>query len=210
MKLAVLSESPADEAAVSVLSDAVSASPIEVTSPGRFRTRSGGWPSVLNTAPILLTHLHYRTDANGLVIVVDSNHSPCHTNLDAGTRCDCRMCLLRERLAETSARLARRPSGPEISIAVGLAVPAIEAWYRCGNDPHVSEAAWCTHTAGYTTRRLKEDVYGTQQPSLDLETRVAVREASRVAGQLGLLEQSFPQGFGALATDIRGWPMQDC
>jgi hypothetical protein len=29
-----------------------------------------------------------------------------------------------------------------LKIAIGLAVPAIEAWLLCGVDPHITEAAW--------------------------------------------------------------------
>ena len=94
-------------------------------------------------------------------------------------------------------------------VAVGIAVPAVEAWYRCGLDPHVTEAAWIASLPSgpfpYTTRSLKEDVYGTSRLSLELETRCATKEARRLAQNLQLLEQCFPTGFGALTRDVRSW-----
>ena len=38
-----------------------------------------------------------------------------------------------------------------------------------------------------------------------LETHAAVNETQRLTGQLDLLEQHFPVGFGELAQAVRGW-----
>jgi hypothetical protein len=94
-------------------------------------------------------------------------------------------------------------------IALGVAVPAVEAWYRCGVDSHVSEAAWImglqSGTYPYTKNGLKQSVYGTDRPPLALETKRAAEEAQRVIQHLALLERLFPAGFGALARDVRSW-----
>jgi hypothetical protein len=92
---------------------------------------------------------------------------------------------------------------------MGVAMPAIEAWYRCGVDPHASEAFWMqnlqatSHTA--IKNRLKQEVYGTERPSLALETQRAVREAHRLVQSLSTLENLFPTDFGTLARTVRGW-----
>lgn len=94
---------------------------------------------------------------------------------------------------------------------MGLAVPAIEAWYLAGLDPHVTETAWIvgmqSRRPPFTKAKLKQDVYGTDRPSLALETECAVKQARRLAepGNLELLEKNFPGGFGALAGDVRSW-----
>jgi hypothetical protein len=89
---------------------------------------------------------------------------------------------------------------------VGIAVPAIEAWYLCGRDSSVSEAAWVAgQEAGkppYSRAELKERVYGTDRPSLPLEIERALREVARHRVDPRRLEHEFP-GFAALAADLR-------
>ncbi len=208
MKLAILSESPADAAAVRILTESLIGAAAELVDPEQFRTRPGGWPSVLNIAPSLIKHLHYQTDVDALVVVVDSNdspvHAPSHDEPD-GLDTQCRLCRLRQVTTHTINHLAPRPQAAALRTAIGIAVPAVEAWYLFGKHPHPSEAAWATGTAGYTRRTLKESAYGTSVPTLVVETQVAVNEAQRLTGQLDLLEQHFPVGFGALAQAVRGW-----
>ena len=119
------------------------------------------------------------------------------------------MCQIRQIVDSVLGQLRPVQGRPQIKVAVGIAVPAVEAWYRCGLDPHVTEAAWIASLPSdpfpYTTRSLKEDVYETSRPSLDLETRRATEEAHRLVQDLQLLEQCFPTGFGILARDVRGW-----
>jgi hypothetical protein len=93
--------------------------------------------------------------------------------------------------------------------AVGLCVPAIEAWLLCGRDTSVTEQAWLDGQSSgrqpYTRRELKWRVYGTERPSLQHEMKRAVQEVSRHQGDVRRLENDFPNGFGALARDLRGW-----
>jgi hypothetical protein len=96
-----------------------------------------------------------------------------------------------------------------LKTAVGVAVPAIEAWYRCGLDPHVNEARWVGHLSGETInfdkQSLKIDVYGSEQPSLESETAAAVTAARRLTNILDQVEQLFPTGFSCFVSDIRSW-----
>src|SRR5437773_2099599 len=101
------------------------------------------------------------------------------------------------------------PGRPELKIAFGLAVPAIEAWYLVGKNHQVGEAAW---KAGLASRRLpfarphlKKMVYGVDRPSLELATECAVKEARRVVSNLAAIETAFPIGFGLMAQQIRSW-----
>jgi hypothetical protein len=52
---------------------------------------------------------------------------------------------------------------------------------------------------------LKRLIYGTERPSLKLETERARAAAIRVAEDLGELEARFPNGFGPLAAELRRW-----
>jgi hypothetical protein len=210
MKLAVFSESPADEAAIRILTDALLGRPTEPADLPSLRTR--GWPSVRQLLPIVIKDLYYGFHADALVVVVDSDHSPVHLpahNLPGGAALKCRLCELRTVVNETLRKLRPVQNRTLLRIGVGQAVPSLEAWLRCGHDPHVTEAAWLVALRDqqfpYDVRNLKTAVYGTHRPHLAMETECVVREATRLAEDLSALETWFPNGFGALADAIRSW-----
>ena len=143
MKLAVFSESSADEAAIRILADTLLDR--ETVPPDMPRLRARGWPSVLQLLPVVVKHLHYQTDADGLIVVADSNWSPLHLgpgDQECGAADKCRLCLLHKATVETQAQLAPVTGRSRLELAMGLAVPAIEAWYLCGVESGVSENAW--------------------------------------------------------------------
>jgi hypothetical protein len=207
MNVAVFSESLADEAAVQILVESILGEQIQPVSLPLLRTR--GWPSISYDLPMVLKHLHYRTNAQGLVVVVDSDESPVHLSTHeqlGGADTQCRTCQLRGVVIQVQNQLRPIINRAPIKTAIGIAVPAIEAWYRCELDPHVMEAAWIQALQSgnypYTKRSLKQDVYGAvRTPKMNR----AVEEARRLAQNLAELETWFPNGFGALARDVRGW-----
>jgi hypothetical protein len=209
MKIAVVSESPADEAAIKILVDAIVGEESDLYS---VRTRPAGWTRVFGLLPNIVNALHYGTDVDALVVVVDSDESPVHQGFHEVLQADnpgCRLCRLRSTVGLALNRLRGLPNRTSLKTAIGLAVPAIEAWYRCGLDPHVNEATWNRRLLGeritYDKRSLKIDVYGTHQPGLVLETDLAMLAATRLADNIPLLEQLFPAGFGCLLLDVRRW-----
>ncbi len=213
MKVAILSESQADEAALRILVEACLG---EAVDPLPRPQRLHGWNAIFRVLPGLIRGLHFRRKAEHLVVVLDSNRSPVHggpvdgpcENVDA-----CRLCMVRRSIDRVMRELSPVPSEEPIRIAVGLAVPAIEAWYLCGENPNVSENAWVLgmqeNRPPYTRPDLKQEVYGTDRPSLALETQRATEEMQRVVQDLGLLERKFPQGFGALLSGLRLWRESD-
>ena len=209
LKLAILSESPADEAALHVLvRDLLQQSFTLVQSSLRAR----GWPSVEQVLPAIVRHLHFNTDADGLVVVCDSDDSPVHTEAHEAPgyhHALCRVCRLRAAFRRTTKNLPPAHGRQRVLRAVGVCVPAIEAWLLCGRDTSVTEQAWIDGQASgvlpYTRRDLKWRVYGTERPSLQHETTRAVQEVTRHQGDLRRLENDFPHGFGALARDLREW-----
>lgn len=208
MRLAVFSESPADEAALRILSDGLIGQPTERADLPALRTR--GWPSVRQLLPAVMMNLHYGFHADGLVLVVDSDFSPVHLPAhETNPPEDCRLCQLRRVVRETFAKLRPVPNRVPLRVAVGLAVPSLEAWLRCGQDAAVTEAAWIVALQSrkfpYDVRRLKEAIYGTHRPDLPLETRRMTEEAARLAGDLAALETWFPNGFGPFAGEVRTW-----
>ena len=84
-----------------------------------------------------------------------------------------------------------------------------KAWYRCGEDPHVTEAAWIQARAEgrypYTRRSLKRDVYGSTRYSQQRAIEKAREAGERLAADLTRLQQDFPSGFGCFAAEVRAW-----
>lgn len=206
MKVAILSESPADEIALRVLVESVLGAPPKFIQPG---LRARGWPNVAQLLPAVIRHLHFNTDANILVVVVDADDSVVHSS--EHDRPDyfhprCRMCQLRAIFRQTTKNLPPAHGRARVLRGVGIAVPAVEAWYLCGRDPSVTEAAW---TVGqergvipYSRAELKLRVYGTDRPSLPHEIRRALQEVERHRRDPRRLENDFPN-FAALAEDLK-------
>lgn len=213
MKVAFLSESPADEAALRVLVEFVLERRVTVVAP---HLRARGWPSVEQVLPPIVRHLHFNTDADALVVVVDSDDTVVHNGEHEAPGYHnpmCRLCRLRTAFRRTQKNLPRARGRDRVLRGVGLAVPAVEAWYLCGRDATVTEEAWArgqeAGRAPYTRRELKARVYGTERPSLSWEIKRAVQEVNRHRGDVRRLENDFPHGFGALARDLRGWGRAD-
>ena len=210
MKIAYFAESPADAAALAILTEAVLGRKTEPVSHAGLRHR--GWPTVRTVLPAVLKELHYHSDAEGFALIVDANGSPPHSKAHEppnAPEAKCRLCQLR-RIAEDIRRNVRpRATLPPLKIALGLAVPAIEAWLLCGVDSHVTEAAWINGlkqgAMPYTKAKLKHKLYGTSHPSLDIETEAMKKAASRLAENLSSLENLFAQGFGPLRDSLKDW-----
>jgi hypothetical protein len=211
MKVAIVSESPADQAAISQLASAAVGVAFEAVP---VAIRHGGWTTVLQTLGSIIPAVYYQTDAEGLVIVVDSDDSPLHDNQHDPTdpaNAKCRICGIGQALTKAISRLRARPMPQELKFAVGLAVPSMEAWLLCGDDHSVCEAAWANarrqNTIPYTRLNLKHRLYGTERPSLEQQTATMRQHSERIvnSGQLQLLEQLFPLGFGMLAQQLREW-----
>src|SRR5207249_8970113 len=105
---------------------------------------------------------------------------------------ECRMCRVAGAVESAIQVLGTVPGRLALKTAVGLAVPAIEAWYRCGLDPQVTEANWQrglrSRKDPYTKAQLKAAVYGTERPPLGITRARAVAEARRLASDLQRLE----------------------
>src|SRR5215212_9912587 len=209
MKVVVLSESSADEAAIRILINGILGE--ETEDVPSLPLRSRGWPYVLRVLPTVIKFLHYRTDAEALVVIADSDDSPVHRSShdQAGNdEPECRLCQLRRTSKEI--KLSPVVGRGELKIAVGLAVPAIEAWYLCGVDPQVNEATWARRLGQgeritYTRNALKKSAYGTERPNIEIMKRRATEAAIRLASDLSEIERLFPEGFGSFVKDVRNW-----
>jgi hypothetical protein len=212
MKVAYFAESPADQAALTILAEAILDRKTELVAHAGFRSR--GWPTVAKVLPAVLKELHYHSDAEGFVFVVDSNgsqpHVATHEELNAA-HAQCRWCQLRRIADEALRQVKPRTERAALKIAIGLAVPTIEAWLLCGVDSHVTEAAWANGLKDergrmpYTKSGLKQQLYGTSHPSLAIETQAMKAAATRLSKDLAGIEKLFPDGFGALVRSLKTW-----
>lgn len=206
MKVAILSESPVDEAAYRVLVGRVLGGLPEA--PARSEIRHRGWPAVRSVLPALMKHLVYQTDADGLVVIVDSNGTPVHS-IDGGCAPRCRLCLVNTLVEQHLPRvLAKRP-GRLLEVATGLAVPYLEAWLLVGERPELGEAAWKVARAErrtpYTKAELKLAVFGPPGARSRSSVDAARQCAERAADRLQQLRTNFPAGFGALEGALERW-----
>lgn len=212
MKVALLCESIAEEEGLSILVQGLLGTPVDLHRPS-FNSR-GGWTGLRQAVAPVYKALHYGyPDVDGLIIVGDSDdsslHRPEHGRPGAEDR-GCRICDLGRLIAEASRGLRPRQQSSPLRVALGIAVPAIEAWWLFGRDPHVSEASWQQSRpgAGFEMRRnLKKQLYGPLRVTSQIIHDAAVREAQRLVrdGKLPALQQHFPIGFGFLATSLHAW-----
>lgn len=208
LRIALLGESLVDESALAVLVEAVLGEPFMRVQPN---LRARGWPSVLQVLPAIARHLHFNTDADGLVVLVDADDTEPHTAAHEAPdyfHPRCRLCQLRAAFRRATKNLPAARGRARVLRAAGLAVPAAEAWYLCGRDEQVGEEQWrAERDAGrvpYTRRELKLRVYGTERPTLPQAVTHAAAAARRHARDLRRLENDF-LGFAVMADDLRGW-----
>lgn len=201
MRVAILSESTADEAALRVIVNAVLGIN---TIPVARNLRSRGWHAVRDVLPAITKELHYKTDTEGLVVVVDSNHT--YLSRDEPKN---RLREFHELIERCQRELKAMSGRVPLKIAIGVAAPAIEAWWLCKSDPQINEAVWEEGLAikkdPYSKLELKRRLYGRDYPSLEVMTQKMVEAAQVVAGDLPALERNFPSGFGSLANELRKW-----
>ncbi len=211
MTVDIACESGLDARVVRALVDAALGRSTSPGSPTQLQMRS--WAAPLRDAPVIYRALYFGGLADGLVVVLDSDrslpHQRPHEEVPDGAE-GCRLCqVLRVLSVEEQKLRGRLPHRKPLHFAVGLAVPEIHAWLRCGRDAGVSEAAWVNGLAAgrppYTIPQLKQAVYGVERPDEGRRGRVLEEEAARLAGCLDRLEQDFPGGFGALLRRLRAW-----
>jgi hypothetical protein len=211
MKIGYYCESSADQAAMMVFTEGLFG---ERPEPINMDLEAHSIPAFFSALDGVFRGVHYNSDAEGMVIVVDCDDTEIHvpTHERPGQAADnCRLCEIRKIMTRARNQLKPRQGRLDLKVAVGLAVPAIEAWYLVGSQHRVGEAIRRVDpAAGREERRqLKTLVYGTDRPSLEHETNCAVQAARHIiANHLPTIERDFPIGFGLMAREIRSWRAQ--
>jgi hypothetical protein len=209
MKIGYYCESPADQAAMAVFTQGIRGDPSE---PINRDLEARPVPAFFSALDAVFRGVHYNSDAEGLVVVVDCDDTELHDaahDEPKGSAEKCRLCQARKIITQAQNQVKPRQGRPGLKVAIGLAVPAIEAWYLVGKNHQVGEAAWKVGLEArrppFTRPQLKKLVYGTDIPSLELETEHALNEARRIIQNMKAIETAFPAGFGLMAQEIRSW-----
>lgn len=199
--VAILSESPADEACIAVIASAVLAHPIIAFEPP-LRRRPNGWPSVLNLLPVLTWYLYHRTNAAGLIVVADADDTSVHPEGKDNRLNQIRNCL--------DGIVRKFDSDRVFPTAVGVAAPALEAWLLAPRHPDINERPWHALSVPGNGRPLRQQykrmLYHTHSPGLQLETRRMVTAAQQLVPQLDRVANRFPHGLKPLIADLKEWP----
>lgn len=213
MKIAILSEDESDEFALQILVEAILGEPVERPTLPPLRGR--GWPSVRDDLAGVLTGLHYRSDAEALVMVVDSDDEPLHDDHCDDVPCskekhgNCRHCELTRIIESTQRRLTPRRGRPPIKVALGIATPLIEAWYLSGQEPRATEAMWIQAGRHHNRLDLKEWAYGTSRANRARKMECAQAHLHRVVEDLDSLRLNFQCGFVPLYDAVYSWRPQE-
>lgn len=204
MKLAILGESETDEAVFGVLIEGLLGRPLQ---PIPLRNRSRGWPGVRRILPAVLLHLEYQTDAEALVVVIDSDLTPIHDGIHRGEpHPKCRVCEIIGSIVSARGTLSRPH---RVKVAVGQAVPMIEAWLLAPGDHTVGEAQWRTTLTQGTGSALsvldslKPRCY--TRPSAAGRGGEALDRARNCTTRFEILRTRFPDGFAPWADEIASW-----
>jgi hypothetical protein len=194
VKLAFISESPADEAALAAFCHGVLGREIEtIITPVRVRR---GWPALKDTLGPALRALKL-TDATLVVVCVDGDG----TDPAPGQSHDRRE------------QLARLVAGAGMSgrVEIALAVPQIEAWWLAPQCPELHEKGWFNRRTvhpGYEKADLKRRLYGTDRASLSQMTAMMSKAAREAAVHHAQLATRFPLGLAPLIRRLNSIDVQ--
>lgn len=210
MKLAVVGESDFDRRTVRRLLTAIRGCNVDFIS---LRERPTGVAAVVRNLEKSLFESYARPDLDGLVVVVDSDRTEPHheaEHREPTARKNCRLCELRAQVDSVMPRLCFRQDHRPFRVALGLAVPSIEAWLAWASDDplgrQVNEAAWRN---GLKADQLPYEVSELKRLVLRQQARGAVDLADAlIARGVDALRDAFPDGFGPLLDEVRRWPAE--
>jgi hypothetical protein len=211
MKIAFFSESKTDEIVLKHLVEEIKKAEIEKADlPTNLRFRSSS--HLVKNLPVVIRSVHYNSDANFLVIASDSDDYPVHiAQHDINENAQCHLCRLRKIVKESLAEIQSFEGKEMLKIAIGVPVPAIEAWLLFGINPHVSENTWIRKQNGekivFDRKILKAQLYGVNHISEEKRTQISLKAIERLIESelFDDLEKAFPQGFGSVSNEVKSW-----
>ncbi len=212
MKIAFFGESKSDDVTIKKFVEGILKDEIEETDIRKrliFRSSS----HLDRNLPVVIRSVHYSSDAEFLIICSDSDDFPVHiSEHDKKENEKCRLCSLRKAVKNSLTKLTNVPNKKMLKVAIGVPVPAIEAWLLFNINPQVSENTWIKKIADekgvkYDRKTLKRELYGGEHISEVERIEISLKAVKRVVENdlLGDLETAFPQGFGSLSNEVKSW-----
>src|SRR5438128_3606915 len=120
MKIGYYCESPADQAALAVFTEGILGTPPE---PINMDLEAHSVPGFFSALDGVFRGVHYNSDAEGLLVVVDSDdtelHDPAHEAAAAGVE-RCRFCQARKIIVQAQRQLKVRQGRAQLRVAIGL------------------------------------------------------------------------------------------
>src|SRR5262245_6415261 len=111
MIIGFFSESPADQAALARFTEAILGAPVVLPN---MSLEAHGHSGVLSALDGVIKGLHYHSDAEALVVVVDCDATEAHAathDRPGNSHEDCRFCQVRKIAAKAQQGLKKRSSG---------------------------------------------------------------------------------------------------
>src|SRR5713226_2943710 len=125
MKIGFYGESPADQAAMAVFAEGILREPPE---PINMDLEAHSVPGFFSALDGVFRGVHYNSDAEGLIVVVDCDDTELHSSVHdtpGSSEERCRLCRVRKIITQARKQLKARQGRPELKVAIGLPVPAI-------------------------------------------------------------------------------------
>jgi hypothetical protein len=208
MKVAFFSESKADEVVLKHFVEELLEKEIEekdVVKRLQFRSST----HLDKNLDVVIRSVYYSYDADFLVISSDSDDFPVHAvEHEKQPNEKCRLCSLRKSVSKSLKTLDQKR---DFKVAIGVPVPALEAWLLFGVNSQVSENTWIRFQNGekitYDRKKLKKELYGGEHIPENERIEISKQAIQRIGENnlLGDLETAFPQGFGSLSNEVKSW-----
>src|SRR5438128_8941863 len=117
MKIGYYCESPADQAALAVFTEGILGTPPE---PINMDLEAHSVPAFFSALEGVFRGVHYNSDAEGLIVVVDCDDKEVHdTKHDTSKDGEnCRLCQARGIIDRTRNQLKPRQARPELKVAI--------------------------------------------------------------------------------------------
>ena len=209
MKAAILGESDIDNQLVWRIVQGIRGTDISrVEHPSSVRS----WPRLLYALPSVVKYLYYRTDADALIVIADSDKTEVHERGHDGRNQNCRHCSLQLESDLVRAQLAPVEYRGDLRVIVVVPPPSIEAWFSLGDANCGTEGAWRQALrngaiASLEIDRLKRLLYDEAAlRSSQRRLEHALQHADRLLARIDHVEAAFPDSFGRFVDTVRSWP----
>jgi hypothetical protein len=210
MRVAVFSESAIDDQIGMRLVEGIYGKSLVREELQGLRVR--GVNALFRTLESVVKRLHYRSFADALVVIADSDNCDVHDATHDGSQQRCRHCRLEREISRIKRELRRVEGRPPFEIALVVATPSIEAWLVDGGSNCRSETAWRqARSRGVDAvseiKQMKELAYGsTGLRNSPIRLARGLEHVEQLLERIDVVRAAFPDSFGRFVEAVRSWP----